>query len=213
MTNRIVVTATDTNVGKTVFSAALAGALDGYYWKPVQAGLDGETDAQVVARLSGLPSDRILPEVYRLTQPRSPLAAARNEGITLYPQELSAPAVDLPLVIEGAGGLMVPLNERILLIDVISGWRAPIVLCARTTVGTINHTLLSVEAMNRRELPLLGVVFIGDADESAEQAIVSFGAVRRLGRLPLLDTLDRDTLASAFKASFDIATFKAAMAA
>lgn len=212
MTQRIVVTATDTNVGKTVFSAALAGALDAYYWKPVQAGLDGETDAQVVARLSGLPVERILPEVYRLAMPRSPLAAAMNEGITLYPQELNAPNVDKPLVIEGAGGLMVPLNERILLIDVISGWQAPIVLCARTTVGTINHTLLSIEAMKRRELPLLGVAFIGDADEAAEQAIQSFGAVKRLGRLPIIDPLDHATLAKAFAQAFDIDEFKAAMA-
>lgn len=211
MTQRIVVTATDTNVGKTIFSAALAGALDGYYWKPVQAGLDGETDAQVVARLSGLPAERILPEVYRLAMPRSPLAAARNEGITLYPQELNAPSVDRPLVIEGAGGLMVPLNERILLIDVISGWQAPIVLCARTTVGTINHTLLSIEAMKRRELPLLGVAFIGEADVAAEQAIAGFGAVKRLGRLPLIDSLDRDKLARVFAESFDIDDFRAAM--
>lgn len=213
MSQRIVVTATDTNVGKTVFSAALAGALDGYYWKPVQAGLDGETDAQAVARLSGLPPERILPEVYRLAMPRSPLAAARNEGITLYPQELNAPNVDRPLVIEGAGGLMVPLSERMLLIDVISGWQAPIVLCARTTVGTINHTLLSVEAMKRRELPLLGVAFIGDADDAAEQAIVSFGAVRRLGRLPQVDPLGHDTLAKAFATAFNLDDFRQAMAA
>lgn len=212
MTQRIVVTATDTNVGKTVFSAALAAALDGYYWKPVQAGLVGETDAQVVARLSGLPAERILPEVYRLAMPRSPLAAARDEGITLYPQELNAPNVDRPLVIEGAGGLMVPLNERILLIDVISGWQAPIVLCARTTVGTINHTLLSIEAMKRRGMPLLGVVFIGDADDAAEQAIEGFSAVRRLGRLPLVDPLDPTTLAAAFAAAFDLSVFTTAMA-
>lgn len=213
MSQRIVVTATDTNVGKTVFSAALARALDGCYWKPVQAGLDGETDAQVAARLSGLPADRILPEVYRLVMPRSPLAAAKSEGITLYPQELNAPNTDRPLVIEGAGGLMVPLSERILLIDVIAGWQAPIVLCARTTVGTINHTLLSIEAMKRRELALLGVAFIGDADDAAEQAIVSFGAVRRLGRLPVVDPLNCESLAKAFAAAFDIGEFKQAMAA
>lgn len=207
MSPRFVVTATDTNVGKTVFSAALAGALDGYYWKPVQAGLGDETDAEVVARLSGLGADRILPEVYRLQMPASPLAASRSEGITLYPQELSAPNVDRPLVIEGAGGLMVPLSERILLIDVISGWNAPIILCARTTLGTINHTLLSIEAMRRRDLPLLGVVFIGDEDEAAEQAVVSFGGVRRLGRLERLNPLDRDTLAAAFARSFALEDF------
>lgn len=212
MTQRIVVTATDTNVGKTVLCAALAGALDGYYWKPVQAGLDGESDAQVVARLSGLPAERILPEVYRLTMPASPLAAARDEGITLYPQELTPPNVDRPLVIEGAGGLMVPLTERMLLIDVISGWQAPIVLCARTALGTINHTLLSIEAMQRRGLPLLGVAFIGEPDEAAEQAIVSFGAVRRLGRLPRLDPLERQTLAAAFAHAFNLDDFTAAMA-
>lgn len=205
MSPRFIVTATDTNVGKTVFSAALAGALDGYYWKPVQAGLDGETDAQVVARLSNLPADRIIPEVYRFALPASPHKAARREGITLYPQDLAPPAVDRPLVIEGAGGLMVPLNERILFIDVFSGWKAPVVLCARTTLGTINHTLLSVEALRRREIPIVGVAFIGEPDDEAEQAIVALGAVKRLGRLPHLDPLDGQTLAAAFASAFDMA--------
>jgi dethiobiotin synthetase len=212
MTQAIIVTATDTNVGKSVFSSALVAALGGYYWKPVQAGVSGETDSEVVARLSGLPPERILPEVYRLNMPASPLAAARDEGITLYPQELVPPSVDGPLVIEGAGGLMVPLTKRILLIDVMASWRAPIVLCARTSLGTINHTLLSIEALNRRNMPVVGVAFIGEPDEAAEQAIVSFGAVRRLGRLPPIDPLDRAALAKAFAANFNLADFTAAMA-
>ncbi len=118
MTARIVVTGTDTGIGKTVFSAGLARLLDGYYWKPVQAGLEGDTDSSVVRRLAGLPADRILPECWRLKTPASPHLAAERDGVEIDPAALSPLSVSRPLIIEGAGGLMVPLTRRELLIDV-----------------------------------------------------------------------------------------------
>ncbi|MER9927561.1 dethiobiotin synthase, partial [Mesorhizobium sp. M0048] len=137
MTKRIVITGTDTGIGKTVFSAGLAGLLDGFYWKPVQSGLDGETDSEVVARLAGLPSGRVLPEAYRLKSPLSPHRSAEIDDVSIEAADLSFPVLPTPLVIEGAGGLMVPLNRRTRFIDIFEQWQLPVILCARTALGTI----------------------------------------------------------------------------
>ncbi|QIG95985.1 MULTISPECIES: dethiobiotin synthase [unclassified Bradyrhizobium] len=203
MTSRIVVTGTDTGIGKTIFSAGLAGFLGADYWKPVQSGLEEETDAQLVARLGGLAPDRIVPERYRLRTPASPHQSAAIDGVRIDPAALDVPATcDRPLVIEGAGGLMVPLNDDTLYIDIFERWRLPVVLCARTALGTINHSLLSIEALRKRRIDLLGIAFIGDSNPESERAICQIGQVQRLGRMPWLAPLAADTLQAAFKASF-----------
>lgn len=203
MSNAIVVTGTDTGIGKTIFSAGLAGFLDASYWKPVQSGLDEETDAQLVARLGGIPADRIVPERYRLRTPASPHQSAAIDGVRIDPVALDVPTSgDRRLVIEGAGGLMVPLNDDTLYIDIFERWRLPVVLCARTALGTINHSLLSVEALRKRRIDILGIAFIGDSNPESERAICAFGQVRRLGRLPLLSPLTADTLQAAFSDAF-----------
>jgi dethiobiotin synthetase len=207
MTQRIVVTGTDTGIGKTVFSAGLAGALDATYWKPVQSGLDGETDSDIVRRLSGLGAERILPERYRLVTPASPHLAAEIDGVTIDPDQLAQPSTPGPLVIEGAGGLMVPLTREFTYLDMFARWRAPLVLCARTTLGTINHTLLSIAAIRAHGVPLLGVAFIGDENRDSEQTIVAMGRTWHLGRLPTLPHLDAATLRAAFTAHFDVSHF------
>lgn len=204
MTKRIVITGTDTGIGKTVFSAGLAGLLDGFYWKPVQSGLDEETDSEVVARLCGLPAGRVLPEVYRLREPLSPHRSAELDGVAIDVAELSLPDLPGPLVIEGAGGLMVPLNRRTKFIDIFAQWRVPVILCARTQLGTINHTLLSIEALRARSIPLIGIAFIGDEVADTQRTIVEFSGVRQLGRLPLLDPLTSGTLREAMVAGFDL---------
>lgn len=203
---RCIVTGTGTGIGKTVFSAALAGALGASYWKPVQSGLESETDSEAVRRLSGLSPDRILPEAYRLKLPASPHIAAAREGIRIEASHLTIPARDL-LVIEGAGGLMVPLSADLLQIDLFASWGLPVILCAQTALGTINHTLLSLEAMALRSMSILGVAFIGEPDGEAENAIVSLGKARRLGRLPRLDPLNANTLADAFRTNFRLSDF------
>ncbi|MCD0415743.1 dethiobiotin synthase [Rhodopseudomonas sp. BR0M22] len=208
MSARIVVTGTDTGIGKTVFAAALAGALDATYWKPVQSGLEDETDSGAVQRLSGLPAERILPERYRLKTPASPHLAAAIDGIEIDVAALDLPDVARPLVVEGAGGLMVPLTREVTYIDVFGRWRAPLVLCARTSLGTINHTLLSIEAIRARDIPLLGVAFLGEENAESEQIITELGRTRRLGRLPWLATLDAAALRAAFAAAFDPRDFK-----
>jgi dethiobiotin synthetase len=205
MTIRIVVAGTDTDVGKTVFSAALTNALDGYYWKPIQAGLAGETDSETINRLTDLSGSRILPEVYRLNTPASPHFAAEIDGIEIDARELSPFGLPTPLVIETAGGLMVPLTRRLLQIDLLAQWRLPVILCASTRIGTINHSLLSIEALKRRAIPILGIAFIGDSNEDSERTIASLGGIRRLGRLPRLASLDCDSLQRAFADNFAVA--------
>jgi dethiobiotin synthetase len=194
---RIVVSGTDTGIGKTVFAAGLTRFLDGVYWKPVQAGLGGETDSEVVRRLSGLPSERILPEAWRLNTPASPHWAAELDAVAIEPSALSVPATARPLIIEGAGGLMVPLTRRVLSIDVFAAWGAPVVLCARTTLGTLNHTLLSLEA----------VALIGDPHADNERTLGEMGGAPILGRLPRLDPLNAETLETAFSGAFRHAHF------
>lgn len=208
MTLRFVVSGTDTNIGKTVFSAALADALGGSYWKPVQSGLDGETDSETVQRLGRIPSSRILREAWRLKTPASPHLAARIARVRIVPKALLVPSSETPLVIEGAGGVLVPLTESEVFADVFARWRIPLILCARTELGTINHTLLSLEALRRRSIPVFGVVFIGSEQADTLEIIPKLGNVNCLGRLPLLDPLTPDTLRKAFLDHFDIACFQ-----
>lgn len=204
MMRRFVVTGTDTGIGKTIFSAALTDALSGCYWKPVQSGLDEETDSEAVARLGRIPPERILPETYRLRTPASPHLSARIDGVSIRPEHLLPPKVDRPLVIEGAGGLLVPLTERSVFADVFARWQIPVILCARTGLGTINHTLLSLEALRRRAIPVLGVAFIGEEQADSEAIIAELGEVRRLGRLPRLDPLTPERLRQAFRENFNV---------
>ncbi len=200
---RLVVTGTDTGIGKTVLAAALTGHLKARYWKPVQAGLEGETDSQIVARLSGLGASAVLPEAYRLTTPCSPHQAAAIDGVAFDPARLTLPDSHGALVVEGAGGVLVPLAPGFLMADLFARWGLPVVLAARTSLGTINHSLMSLEALRARGIEVAGIAFIGEANAESERVICAEGRVQRLGRLPWLDPLDAGTLAAAFGANFD----------
>lgn len=204
----LIVAGTDTGIGKTVFSAGLVGALNGTYWKPVQSGIEGETDSQIVQRLSGRPA---LPEGYIFDLPASPHLSAEAEGASIDPATLTLPNSDGPVVIEGAGGLMVPLNRESLYLDLFARWQAPVILCARTQLGTINHTLMSLQALRHAGCQPVGVAFIGEPEPDVEQTIVDFGQVTRLGRLPPLPSLTSDTLRQAFKDSIDMHPIREAL--
>jgi dethiobiotin synthetase len=209
MSSAIIVTGTDTNIGKTIFSAGLTRMLNGAYWKPIQSGLDGETDSEVVRRLAELPEERVLPEAWRLKTPASPHWAAELDQVMIDPDALTLPKIERTLIVEGAGGLLVPLTRSTLFIDVFARWRAPVVLCARTSLGTLNHTLLSIEALRRRAIALLGVAFIGDAHPDNERVVAAMGGVRVLGRLPRLDPLSAASLSTAFARAFSRDAFLA----
>ena len=195
-----IVTGTDTGIGKTVLAAGIAGLLArrhgaARYWKPVQAGLAGETDSAVVARLA--PGVTILPEAFRLATPASPHLAARIDGVNIDPAALAPPQGDSPLVIEGAGGALVPVNDSDLFADLFARWRLPVVVAARTSLGTINHSLLTIEALRARGCEIAGIAFIGEAHEENEAVIPRLAGVAPLGRLPWLAPLDAETLAAA----------------
>lgn len=205
---RIVVTGTDTDIGKTIFAAALTGALGATYWKPVQAGRDeqGRGDSERVAELAGAPT---LPSAYDLATPASPHIAAEIDGVHIAPEDLALPQVEGPLVVEGAGGVLVPINRRWLFADQFARWALPVVLVARTRLGTINHSLLSIEALRARSVPILGIAFVGDAVEDSENIVATLGQVKRLGRLPMVAPLDPAHLAQAFAENFDVSDFGA----
>lgn len=194
---RFVVTGTDTGIGKTVFAAGLTARLGATYWKPVQSGLEEETDTETAARLSGCPTRS---EGYRLRLPASPHISAAQEGRQIDIATLQPPQG--ALVIEGAGGVMVPVTPKVTFLDLFALWQIPVILCARTALGTINHSLLSLAALHRAGVPVHGLAFIGAHEPEVEATIARFGAARHLGRLPFLSALTADTLHRAFDAAF-----------
>ncbi|MBB3859435.1 dethiobiotin synthetase [Novosphingobium hassiacum] len=201
-----VVTGTDTGVGKTVFAAALTGALRAHYWKPVQAGLDDGGDRDHVAQLSGVDPAQVLPEAYRFTTPCSPHRAAELDGVTVDLARLALPEAR-PLIVEGAGGALVPVTRQTTYADVFAWWNLPVIVVARTALGTINHSLLTFEALRARGITIHGVAFVGDANEDSEATICSMGGIKRLGRLPHLERLTSQSLAVAFAQNFRITDF------
>lgn len=203
----LIVTGTDTGIGKTVVAAMLTVASGGTYWKPIQSGTKPGTDRQAVAAMTGLPPSRLLKETYLLREPLSPHRAAEIDGVAIDPDALGLPAASGPLIVEGAGGVLVPVTRKMLQIDLFARWGLPVVLVARTALGTINHTLLSLEALQRRKIPVLGIIFVGEAMDDSEKTIVAFGKTKRLGRLPILPKLDADSLKAAFAAHFDTRDF------
>lgn len=184
----VFVTGTDTGVGKTLVSACLARAWDATYWKPLQTGIAEEPgDTATVAALTGLPADRFHPPAYALDAPLAPLAAADLQGVRIDANRLALPPDDArPLVVEGAGGLMVPVAGDVMVIDVIARLGLPVVLVARSTLGTINHTLLSLEALRARRLPVAGVILNGPPAAGNRAMIERFGKVRVLAEIPPL---------------------------
>lgn len=204
----IIITGTGTDIGKTIFAAGLAAAINGTYFKPIQAGTDPTTDRDIVAELTGQDTPH---EVYKFSLPASPHLAAEHDGIELDPSNVTLPTSDRPLIVEGAGGLLVPITRNLLQIDLFASWQLPLILCARTSLGTINHTLLSIEAIRARNLPLAGIAFIGDEHPDNIRTISEFAKVPCLGRLPMLDPLNRETLAAAYNEAIDIATIKQAI--
>lgn len=189
---KVFVTGTDTGIGKTLISAMLAKVWGAHYWKPIQAGTDPSTDSITVADWIG--KEKVLPERYVLEAPRSPNQAAEREKLNIKLSDFELPRVDTALVVEGAGGLLVPINDQVMIIDLIKHLGIPAILVARSGLGTLNHTLLSIEALRAREIPILGVVLNGDAHEENARDIRLFGRVPIIGRMPWGVTWDESQL-------------------
>ena len=182
------ISGTDTDVGKTVVSAVLLAGLDAAYWKPVQSGLDAETDTDFVRRVTGAGPGRFLPERWRLSLPLSPHASAAIDGVSIALSDFNLPETGFPhLIVEGAGGLMVPLNDNDFMIDLIRHLGLPVLLVARSGLGTINHTLLSLEQIRFQGLDVLGVVMNGPENMRNREAIERYGNVEvwaEIGHIP-----------------------------
>jgi dethiobiotin synthetase len=203
------VTGTDTNVGKTVVSALLVAALDAVYWKPVQTGATEGTDREAVRAWAGISEDRLLPERYVFDPPVSPHLAAREAGvrIDLDSFELPEPQAGRKLIVEGAGGVMVPLNERDVMRDLMRRLGLSVVIAARTALGTINHTLLTLAALRDAHLNIRGVVLIGEENVENRRAIEHYGNVSVIGYIPILQKIHRAALLDVFEKHFDRKAF------
>ncbi len=205
------VTGTDTGIGKTVLSALLCAALDAIYWKPIQTGSSEGTDRATVMKLAEIPSSRTREESYIFEPPVSPHLAARWAGERIDLARVREPAIapGETLVMEGAGGVLVPINEKEFMIDLMRHLGAPVVLAARSSLGTINHTLLSLAALGSAALPVLGVVLIGEPNKDNREAIEEFGDARVIGEIPKLAEINRKALREVFERKFDAEVFRA----
>jgi dethiobiotin synthetase len=204
MPSRFFVTGTDTNVGKTVASALLCAALDAMYWKPIQTGRREGTDRKTVTALAELPRPRTIREAYCFAPAVSPHLAAQMSRARIELKKISVPKI-LPsenLIVEGAGGVLVPINEKHLMLDVMKHLQLPVLLVARTSLGTINHTLLSLAALRSRRVPVRAVILVGRPNRENHQAIERYGNVEVVGTIPWLGTVDRKTLIRVFRKHF-----------
>ena len=208
---RFFVTGTDTGVGKTVVSALLCAALDAIYWKPIQTGTREGTDRPTVMRLAGLPRARTAPESYRFAPPVSPHLAARRAGVRIDLHKIKMPRIGARenLIAEGAGGALVPINETQLMTDLMRHLGLPVLLVTRTTLGTINHTLLSLAALCAARLDVRGVIMVGKANRDNREAIERYGGATVVGVVPWLARIDRGTLLQVFREHFDAKAFGA----
>lgn len=186
------VTAIDTDSGKTLVSSILCEALGADYWKPVQAGTP--RDADTVMSLISNSKTRIHPETYLLKTPASPHASARIDGVVIELEKFKLPATNNSVIIEGAGGVLVPLNDKEYVIDVASMLNAEVVIVSDLYLGSINHTLLTIEAIKKRGLLMKGVIFNGDTNPESERIILLHTQLRCLLHIQREDVIDRDTV-------------------
>jgi dethiobiotin synthase len=199
MSKQFFITGTDTGVGKTHVSAILTHGLKASYWKPIQSGIEEESDTELVARLTQLPENHFIPEVYRLKKPRSPHEAAESEGKVIDPEQLRLPAISGNLIVEGAGGLHVPITWDYWMIDLIKSFDLPVIVVTRTQLGTLNHTLLSLEALKARNISVAGYIMTGNYDYENERSLKRLTQVPFLGFVPYLSNWSSDELDKVFK--------------
>lgn len=206
---RYFITGTDTNAGKTIAAAWTMLHLSADYWKPTQSGLEPTTDMKVVQEITKLPDDRFHPETYLLTQPLSPHEAARRDNVVINIDKFQIPQTNRPLVIEGAGGLMVPLNKEYLVIDLIQKLDVPAILVCRSGLGTINHTLLSLEAMRMRNINIAGIIICGEKSPHNRNALEEYGGVEIIAEIDYLENITPESLL-AIKPEIDLTALKMA---
>ncbi len=191
---RIFITGNGTDIGKTVVSAIITEALQADYWKPVQSGELHNSDTMKVQHLISNPKTVFHPERFRLQQPLSPHAAAEIDGVDIQLNDFSLPDTDNHLIIEGAGGLLVPLNNQLLMADLISYLEVSVIMVSRNYLGSINHTLLTIQELKRRNIPIIGIVFNGEVTPQTENFIQQYTNLPLLFRVNPEQTIDKQVI-------------------
>ncbi len=201
---RIFVTGTGTDVGKTVISSILVSGLAAKYWKPIQCGLEEPTDSQWIQKTSELDRSHFIAETYRLPLPLSPHAAAAAENISIKLDDFLLPEISYEeyLIIEGAGGIMVPINEDQMILDLMVKLKIPVLLVSSNVLGTINHTLLSLEQLKRSGVDVLGVILNGDINTINRKAIEKYGDTTVLAEIPMIEQINSTILKELFLKHF-----------
>ncbi len=209
MTTDLFVTGTDTGVGKTLVSALLCAALDAYYWKPIQTGFEEDSDRRTVREIAELPEERTFPECYVFDPPVSPHLAAEWASAKIELSKICRPGAAPPgrLIAEGAGGVMVPVNGSEFILDMMRALAMPVLVVSRSALGTINHTVLTLNAIRAAGLGVHGVVVVGHRDQDNERAIERYGKAPVVGQVPLLEVINRETLLEVFNSKFDTGKF------
>jgi dethiobiotin synthetase len=199
MTNNkpLFITGIGTGIGKTIVSAALVEKLKADYWKPIQSGDLDNSDSLKVKSLISNTHSHIHPETYKLSQPYSPHKSAAIDGISIDPEKFSLPQTGNTLIIEGAGGLMVPLNGRFLMIDLIKQLRAEVILVSQNFLGSINYTLLSLYALKEYQIPIKGIIFNGVKDIYSEEFILDHSEIKLLGHIPQYNEINKKAIIEA----------------
>jgi dethiobiotin synthetase len=193
----IFITGIGTGIGKTLVSAILVEKLKADYWKPIQSGDLDASDTLMVKSLISNTTSSLHPEAYRLTQPFSPHKSAAIDGITIIPEKIILPETQNALIIEGAGGLMVPLNDQFLMIDLMKQLGAEVILVSQNYLGSINHTLLSAYALKQYEITVKGIIFNGPRDIYSKEFILKNSGLKLLGHIPDYDAIDKKTIIDA----------------
>jgi len=200
--SKFFITGTDTGIGKTVISAILAVGLNADYYKPIQSGLEEISDTEWMRKKTGLKNNSFFDETYLLTKPLSPHASSKIDGITIEMSKFKLPITTNHLIVEGAGGLLVPLNDKDYIIDLIKHFKLPTLLVVRSGLGTINHTLLSLNSLRDKGIEILGVVMNGNKNQGNKEAIEQYGRVKVIAEIENLEIIDQNSLSGAFNKYF-----------
>src|SRR5690349_25158027 len=199
MNNTYFITGIGTGIGKTVVSSILTEKLQADYWKPIQSGDLDVSDSLFVGNLISNTKTVIHPERYRLGQPLSPHLPAKIDGVHITTDSIKKPITDNSLIIEGAGGLMVPLNDKELICDLIKSLDAKVIVVSQNYLGSINHTLLTLEVLKANQISVEGLIFNGPANAETEHYIETYSKIKVLGRIPKMSVIDKESIKEAGK--------------
>ena len=191
---QFIICGTDTDIGKTLISSFFVRGLNSFYWKPIQSGTETLTDSQAIKEIAKVSRKQIIDEAYVFSKPLSPHWAAEIDQKIINLDMLNLPKVNGSLIVETAGGLMVPITRDFLQIDQIKKWNLPVILVCKSTLGTLNHTLLSIEALQKRNIKILGLVVNGKKHLDNPRTLFEFSGIPIIAEFPYIEKIDSNNL-------------------